>query len=119
MTKDFIYFHNLTESLKGLSDRPLTKSKEFISIFSSLSSNSPFNMISNICNSEPINLMECNEAKENILNKKSKKLFLQLQQSNVTTRLSDFSPLENMIEIKRETIIDFENLIESYLNFYI
>ena len=76
--------------------------------------------IFNIGNSKPVKLMDYIEALERSLNKKSKKIFLPMQDGDVKSTFSNSSKLEEWVQFRPNTTINegIERFVDWYKNYY-
>ena len=118
MMRDFTYIDDIIESLfRVLNKIPLKDAESDDN--SDSSSNVPYKIF-NIGNSDPVPLMDFISEIENIVGKKAKKEFLEMQLGDVANTYADTTSLEKWIKYKPRTTVSkgITEFINWYKNFY-
>ncbi len=120
MIRDFTYIDDIVEGVVGVYKKPAIPNKNFNSSEPDPgSSNAPYRIF-NIGNNNPVSLMDYIGALEKHLGMKAKKDFLPIQPGDVTQTSSDTNELNNWIDFKPNTSIDFgiSKFVDWYLSKY-
>ena len=120
MIRDFTYIDDIIESLRRIIEKPATPDNFFNTDNPNPSTSwAPYKIL-NIGNSNPTSLMDYIGAIENCIGKKAIKEYLPIQKGDVPTTSSDCSKLEEWVDYKPQTSIEFgiHNFVEWYRNFY-
>ena len=120
MIRDFTYIDDIVEGVVGVYKKPAIPNKNFNSSEPDpSSSNAPYRIF-NIGNNNPVSLMDYIGALEKHLGMKAKKDFLPIQPGDVTQTSSDTNELNNWIDFKPNTSIDFgiSKFVDWYLSKY-
>ena len=116
MIRDFTYIDDICESLVRLIDKPATKSCTFEKLDPDPSKSWAPYRIFNIGNSNPTQLMDYIEAIETNIGKKAKIEFTDLQPGDVKATFSDCRELQDWINFKPNTSIQFG--VEQFISWY-
>lgn len=120
MIRDFTYIDDIVEGVVGVYKKPAIPNKNFNSSEPNPgSSNAPYRIF-NIGNNNPVSLMDYIGALEKHLGMKAKKDFLPIQPGDVAQTSSDTNELNNWIDFKPNTSIDFgiSKFVDWYLSKY-
>ena len=116
MKRDFTYIDDIVEGVIKILDKPPAKDAEFCTKKPKPNrSISPYRIF-NIGNSNTRSLMEYIETLEEVLDKKAKKRYLDMQPGDVKNTYSDTSEIQEWVNFKSETNI--ESGIQSFVNWY-
>ena len=120
MIRDFTFIDDITESLFRVINKKSTSDINFDYLKPSPSSSWAPYRIFNIGNSNPINLMDFISTIEEILGRKAKKEFLDMQPGDVASTSADTALLEKWIGFKPKTSVKegIKKFIDWYKNFY-
>ena len=120
MIRDFTFIDDITESLFRVINKKSTSDINFDYLKPSSSSSWAPYRIFNIGNSNPINLMDFISTIEEILGRKAKKEFLDMQPGDVASTSADTALLEKWIGFKPKTSVKegIKKFIDWYKNFY-
>ena len=120
MTRDFTYIDDIVEGIFRCCFKPATKNIEFDPLNPDPSTANAPHRIFNIGNSQPTNLMHFIELLEDVLQKKSFKVFEPLQPGDVISTSADTSALKEWINFSPNTQLDegISKFAEWYKSFY-
>ena len=120
MIRDFTFIDDITESLFRLINKEASSDSNFDYLQPSPSSSWAPYKIFNIVNSNPINLMDFISTIEEIIGRKAKKEFLDMQPGDVASTSADTELLENWIGFKPRTSVKegIKKFIDWYTDFY-
>ena len=120
MIRDFTFIDDITESLLRVINKKASKDSNFNYLQPSPSSSWAPYKIFNIGNSNPINLMDFISTIEEIIGRKAKKEFLDMQPGDVASTSADTELLENWIGFKPRTSVKegIKKFIDWYTDFY-
>ena len=120
MIRDFTFIDDITESLFRVINKKASSDSNFDYLQPSPSSSWAPYKIFNIGNSNPINLMDFISTIEEILGRKAKKEFLDMQPGDVASTSADTELLENWIGFKPRTSVKegIKKFIDWYKDFY-
>jgi UDP-glucuronate 4-epimerase len=117
MIRDFTFIDDIVESIKRLLEaNPPERNTSWDSNNPLVSSSSAPFRIFNIGNSEPTELMKYIHTLENAIGKKAIKKFAELQKGDVLLTHADTNALENYINFRPQTKIEFG--IKQFVNWY-
>ena len=120
MIRDFTFIDDITESLFRVINKKASTDSNFNYLQPSPSSSWAPYKIFNIGNSNPINLMDFISTIEEIIGRKAKKEFLDMQPGDVTSTSADTELLENWVGFKPRTSVKegIKKFIDWYTDFY-
>ena len=120
MIRDFTFIDDITESLFRVINKEASSDSNFDYLQPSPSSSWAPYKIFNIGNSNPINLMDFISTIEEIIGRKAKKEFLDMQPGDVASTSADTELLENWIGFKPRTSVKegIKKFIDWYTDFY-
>ena len=120
MIRDFTYVADIIQSLVKIMNKIPIKNDHFDYTNPNPSTSWAPHLIFNIGNSEPIQLMEYISAIEEILGKKAKKNYVEMQPEDVRATSADTSLLNEWIDYKPTTSIQYgiREFISWYREFY-
>ena len=120
MIRDFTFIDDITESLFRVINKEASSDSNFDYLQPSPSSSWAPYKIFNIGNSNPINLMDFITTIEEIIGRKAKKEFLDMQPGDVASTSADTELLENWIGFKPRTSVKegIKKFIDWYTDFY-
>ena len=120
MIRDFTFIDDITESLFRVINKEASSDSNFDYLQPSPSSSWAPYKIFNIGNSNPINLMDFITTIEEIIGRKAKKEFLDMQPGDVAATSADTELLENWIGFKPRTSVKegIKKFIDWYTDFY-
>ena len=120
MIRDFTFIDDITESLFRVINKEASSDSNFDYLQPSPSSSWAPYKIFNIGNSNPINLMDFITNIEEIIGRKAKKEFLDMQPGDVASTSADTELLENWIGFKPRTSVKegIKKFIDWYTDFY-
>tara|TARA_B100001248_G_scaffold125096_1_gene93848 strand:+ start:6181 stop:7209 length:1029 start_codon:yes stop_codon:yes gene_type:complete len=120
MIRDFTFIDDITESLFRVINKEANSDSNFDYLQPSPSSSWAPYKIFNIGNSNPINLMDFISTIEEIIGRKAKKEFLDMQPGDVASTSADTELLENWIGFKPRTSVKegIKKFIDWYTDFY-
>ena len=120
MIRDFTFIDDITESLFRVINKEANSDSNFDYLQPSPSSSWAPYKIFNIGNSNPINLMDFISTIEEIIGRKAKKEFLDMQPGDVASTSADTDLLENWIGFKPRTSVKegIKKFIDWYTDFY-
>ena len=120
MIRDFTFIDDITESLFRVINKEASSDSNFDYLQPSPSSSWAPYKIFNIGNSNPINLMDFISTIEEIIGRKAKKEFLDMQPGDVAATSADTELLENWIGFKPRTSVKegIKKFIDWYTDFY-
>ena len=120
MVRDFTFIDDITESLFRVINKKSASDFNFDYLKPSPSSSWAPYRIFNIGNSNPINLMDFISTIEEILGRKAKKEFLDMQPGDVASTSADTALLEKWIGFKPKTSVKegIKKFIDWYKDFY-
>ena len=120
MIRDFTFIDDITESLFRVINKEASSDSNFDYLQPSPSSSWAPYKIFNIGNSNPINLMDFISTIEEIIGRKAKKEFLDMQPGDVASTSADTELLENWVGFKPRTSVKegIKKFIDWYTDFY-
>ena len=120
MIRDFTFIDDITESLFRVINKEASSDSNFDYLQPSPSSSWAPYKIFNIGNSNPINLMDFISTIEEIIGRKAKKEFLDMQPGDVPSTSADTELLENWVGFKPRTSVKegIKKFIDWYTDFY-
>ena len=120
MIRDFTFIDDITESLFRVINKEASSDSNFDYLQPSPSSSWAPYKIFNIGNSNPINLMDFITTIEEMIGRKAKKEFLDMQPGDVASTSADTELLENWIGFKPRTSVKegIKKFIDWYTDFY-
>ena len=120
MIRDFTFIDDITESLFRVINKEASSDSNFDYLQPSPSSSWAPYKIFNIGNSNPINLMDFITTIEEMIGRKAKKEFLDMQPGDVASTSADTELLENWIGFKPRTSVKegIKKFIDWYMDFY-
>ena len=120
MIRDFTFIDDITESLFRVINKEASSDSNFDYLQPSPSSSWAPYKIFNIGNSNPINLMDFITTIEELIGRKAKKEFLDMQPGDVASTSADTELLENWIGFKPRTSVKegIKKFIDWYTDFY-
>lgn len=120
MERDFTYVDDIVESINLLINEIPTANKDWNEVVDSISTSFAPYKIYNIGNNKPVNLMRFISILENLLGKKAKKIYLDIQIGDVLKTYADVSDLEKTIGFKPSTSIEdgLSKFVDWYKNYY-
>lgn len=120
MRRDFTYVDDIVESMVRVIDQPAQANSDWSGDAPDpATSKAPYKLY-NIGNSSPVELLDLVEVLERALNKKAKKLFVDMQPGDVPSTFADVDALERDAGFKPATPIEIgiENFVAWYTDFY-